>query len=138
MFIILDYFICNSLQYNTICTNVHIKQFSYVLDIIDCMNIQYLNCSEVIVITISHVHRIELFRISHFYHISFIEFTHKQTVITVHPHAIWITQITFINETEKLSICVKDVNTMVIPIFSLYTTLIVCCDTVVESLDPSY
>ena len=95
MFIILDYFICNSLQCNIICTNVHIKQSSYVLDIIDCMNIQYLNCSEVIVITISHVHRIELFvfRMSHFYHISFKEFTHKQTVITVHPHVIWITHM---------------------------------------------
>ena len=102
------------------------------------MNIQYLNCSEVIVITISHVHRIELLGISNFYHISFLEFTHKLSVITVHTHAIWITQITFIKETKRLSIYVKDVNTMVIHIYCQYTTLIVCCDTVVFTLDPSY
>ena len=100
----------------------------------DCINIQYLNCSEVIVITISHVHRIELLGISDFYHISFLEFTHKLSVITVHTHAIWITQITFIKETKRLSIYVKDV----IHIYCQYTTLIVCCDTVVYTLDPSY
>ena len=105
MFIILDCFICNSLQCNIICTNIHIKKSSYVLDIIDCMNIQYLNCSEVIVITISHVHRIELLGISNFNHIFFLD--------------------------------VKDVNTMVIHIYCQYTTLIVCCDTVVYTLDPS-
>ena len=70
------------------------------------MNIQYLNCSEVIVITISHVHRIELLGISNFNHIFFLD--------------------------------VKDVNTMVIHIYCQYTTLIVFCDTVVYTLDPSY
>ena len=88
------------------------KQFSNVFDI----NLISKRCSEVTVKTISHVHRTYLFGISNFLHTVCNVFTHKQIVITVHTQAIWITQITVINVTEKLSVCVKDVDTMVVPI----------------------
>ena len=55
-------------------------------------------------------------------------YTHKQTVITVHKQAKWISQSTVINVTEELFICVKDVDTMVIMICCQYMTLTICCD----------
>ena len=79
---------------------------------------------------ISLDHKTDLFWISDFLYIAFFIFTHKQTVITVHTHAQWILQTTVINVTEKLSICVKDMDTMVIAIGSQDTTLTVCCDTI--------
>ena len=58
----------------------------------------------------------KLFQIFDFLHIAFEVFTHKQTVIIVHTQANWIPQITVTNVTEKLSICVNDVDTMGITI----------------------
>ena len=46
------------------------------------------------------------------FYIAFFIFTHNQTVITVHTQAQWILKITVINVTEKLSICVEDVDTV--------------------------
>ena len=50
-------------------------------------------------------------------------FTHKLIVITVHAQARWIPQITVINVTKKLSVCVKDVDTKFITIGCPYMTL---------------
>ena len=67
----------------------------------------------------------DLFGVSNFLHTAFKVFIQKQSVITVHTQANWIPQITVINVTEELSICVKDVNTMVIEIRGQDTTLTV-------------
>ena len=55
--------------------------------------------------------------------------SHTNNLSFLSTQAIWILQATDINVTEKLSICVKDVDTMVIIIGCHYTTLTVCCDT---------
>ena len=74
----------------------------------------------------------ELFGVSNFLHTAFKVFTQKQNAITVHTQAKWIPQITVtcINVTEELSLCVKDVNTMVTEIRGQDATLTICCDTI--------
>ena len=72
----------------------------------------------------------ELFGVSNFLHTAFKVFTQTQTAITVHTQANWFPQITVINVTEEMSLCVKDVNTMVTEIRGQDATLTICCDTI--------